>query len=297
MNKSKYFSIGFVLIGLALSIYCTSIVPIIFGLIGGTLLWVVSHKPKPRIRRLGIMGGTFSPPHIGHFMSAEWTREYYDLNLVLFMVSANPPHKQGGDVLDASLRLEMVEAGVTPNRYFQACDLEMRREGKSYMVDTLRELRRQYGADVELFLMVGSEYLDPSQDWPLNKWHQADEIFKMATILVFPRMTEDTECRAQALAEVEEWIKLIPQARIEFLKECPIPAISSTLVRTRRRAHQSIWYLVTTEVWRVIRDRGHYLDPNEPKERRPLLTSALLTLASIGRELKAFWNTVRHSLR
>ena len=74
--------------------------------------------------RIGIYGGKFDPIHIGHLICAEWTREHFGLDKVLFVTSANPPHKKSG-VLDAELRHEMVEAAVEPNCYFEASDIEL----------------------------------------------------------------------------------------------------------------------------------------------------------------------------
>lgn len=208
--------------------------------------------------KIGVYGGKFDPIHIGHLICAEWTREHFGLDKVLFVTSANPPHKKTG-VLDARLRHRMVKAGVKPNCYFEACDIELNRTGPSYTLDTLKELGAQYGDSAELFLMLSAEYLEPSHPWRIDKWRGADEIFKIATILVFPR-------DVSGLAQIEEWKKNIPQARIEALA-CPSPPVSSSLIRERIAKGLSVWYMVTTEVWREIRDYGHYLDPANPATR------------------------------
>lgn len=208
--------------------------------------------------KLGVYGGKFDPIHIGHLICAEWTREHFGLDLVKFVVSANPPHKKTG-VLDGWLRFEMVDATVKPNCYFEACDIELRRDGPSYMLDTLRELQAQYGDTAELYLLLSAEYLDPSNDWRIDKWHGAEELFKICTILCFPR-------DVSGLTQINEWKKDIPQARIEALA-CPSPPVSSSLIRERVAKGLSIWYMVTAECWRIIRDRGHYADPNFPAKR------------------------------
>jgi nicotinate-nucleotide adenylyltransferase len=208
--------------------------------------------------KIGVYGGKFDPIHIGHLICAEWTRERFGLDKVLFVTSANPPHKKTG-VLDARFRHEMVKAGVEPNCYFEACDIELGRTGPSYTVDTLKELAAKYGDSAELFLMVSAEYLEPNHAWRLDKWHGADEIFKIATILVFPR-------DVSGLAQIEEWKKNIPQARIEALA-APSPPVSSSLIRERIANGLSVWYMVTAEVWRLIRDRKHYANPDVPAQR------------------------------
>jgi len=208
--------------------------------------------------KIGVYGGKFDPIHIGHLICAEWTREHFGLDKVLFVTSASPPHKKTG-VLPALVRHRMVKAAVKPNCYFEACDIEFERTGPSYTIDTLKELSKRYGDTAELFLMLSAEYLEPSHPWRIDKWHGADEIFKMATILVFPR-------DVKGLAEIDEWKKNIPQARIEALA-CPSPPVSSSLIRERIAKGLSVWYMVTIETWRIIRDEGLYLDPNQPATR------------------------------
>src|SRR5579885_1791638 len=209
--------------------------------------------------RIGVYGGKFDPIHIGHLLCAEWTRERFELDKVLFVTSANPPHKKNG-VLDARLRHEMVEAGIRPNCYFEACDIELNREGPSYMLDTIKELRERYGDKAELFLLLSSEYLEPDNAWRLDKWHGAEELFSLCTILCFPRA-------GTALAQIEDWSKQIAGADIRALA-CPSPPVSSALIRARVSQGLSVWYMVPAEVWRIIRDRGHYADPNHPALRQ-----------------------------
>ncbi len=208
--------------------------------------------------RIGVYGGKFDPPHAGHLICAEWTREHFGLDKVLFVTSASPPHKKTG-VLDAKLRHAMVKAAIAPNCFFEACDIELRREGPSYTLDTLKELQKQYGDDVELFLMISAEYLDPEHPWRIDKWHGAEELFRIADILCFPR-------DVKGLAQIEEWKKRIPQARIQAL-HCPSPPVSSSEIRERIRKGLSVWYMVPAEAWQLIRDHGHYQDPNNPVTR------------------------------
>jgi nicotinate-nucleotide adenylyltransferase len=200
-------------------------------------------------QRIGILGGKFDPIHGSHLMCAEMTREAFRLDLVLFVTSANPPHKATG-VLDASIRHEMVSAAVAPNCFFKASDIELKRKGLSYTLDTVREVRRLYPG-AELFLLMSSEYLDPSHPWYLSKWHDVQELFGLCTILIF--------CgRGQTIEQAQEWGKLLPQARFEYLTFCPAAPISSTMIRERIAKGLSVWYMVLPEVWQIIRDRKLY---------------------------------------
>ncbi len=202
-------------------------------------------------KRVGIYGGKFDPPHVGHLMCAEMTREAFQLDKVLFVTSAVPPHKKTG-VLDASIRHEMVSAAVAPNCFFEACDVELKREGPSYTLDTVRDVHEIYGTGTELFLLMSSEYLDPAHAWHLSKWHDVEQLFSLCTLLIFAG-------RDQTIEQAREWAKLLPQARIDFmLTFCPAPPVSSTLIRDRIAEGKSVWYMVLPEVWRIIRDRRLY---------------------------------------
>lgn len=217
---------------------------------------------RPAVRkvlRIGVYGGKFDPIHTGHLICAEWTREHFNLDKVLFVTSANPPHKKTG-FLPAKFRHEMVKATVEKNSYFEACDIEMRRKGPSYTVDTLRilkkRLEKKHNCEVELFLMISAEYLQPDFDWRIDKWHGAEELFKLADILCFPR-------DAAGLVQIEEWKKNIPQARIHGLA-CPTPPTSSSMIRDRIEKGLSCWYIIDPATWAIIRDRRHYLKPGAP---------------------------------
>jgi len=202
-------------------------------------------------KKVGIYGGKFDPPHVGHLMCAEMTREAFGLDKVLFVTSANPPHKKTG-VSPAHLRHELVEAAVYRNCFFEACDIELKRQGPSYTLDTVRALSAEYGPGTDLYLMLSSEYLEPSHPWHLSKWHDSAELFSLTHFLIFARPGHSNE-------QIEEWARLIPQARIQCLHFCPSPPVSSTMIRERIAQGQSVWYMILPEVWQLIRKRGLYL--------------------------------------
>jgi nicotinate-nucleotide adenylyltransferase len=226
---------------------------------------------KPR--RIGVYGGKFDPPHVGHMLCAEMTREAFQLDKVLFVTSANPPHKKTG-VLEAKIRHMMVSAACGPNSYFEPCDVELKRDGPSFTLDTIRELHRIHGPETELFLMMSSEYLDPEHPWNLTKWHDVEDLYGLCTLLVFPG-------RDHQIEQAEAWGKLIPQAKIEYLAFCPSPPVSSTLIRDRVSQGLSVWYMVLPEVWQIIRDLRLY---GLTAPRR----------SSVGRKL---WNSLRAFVR
>ena len=108
-------------------------------------------------KRVGIMGGTFDPIHLGHLVIAETAREELALSEVIFIPAAQPPHKPGRKVAAAAHRLRLVQLAVEGNPFFRALDVEMRREGPSYSYDTLRDLVETHGESVDFYFIVGDE--------------------------------------------------------------------------------------------------------------------------------------------
>lgn len=152
-------------------------------------------------QRIGVLGGTFDPIHRAHLAIAEAARRQAGLDRVLFMVAATPPHKRGDVHTPARDRLDLTRAAVADIPGFEACDLELRRPGPSYTVDTLRELRILYPQS-EIFLIMG---YDAALDLP--HWRDPHTILNLARLLILPRPSEshpplhpDIVDRAQMLA-------------------------------------------------------------------------------------------------
>ena len=133
-------------------------------------------------RRIGILGGTFDPPHLGHLLIAETARVVLNLESVLFIPAGEPWLKSGQRITPASHRLRMVQAAVADNPAFCVCDCEVRRSGASYTVDTLRELRRSFPDDADLYFIVGSDVLDQ-----FHRWKEPDAILDLCRLAVIER--------------------------------------------------------------------------------------------------------------
>jgi nicotinate-nucleotide adenylyltransferase len=188
--------------------------------------------------RLGVYGGAFDPPHLGHLVAASDACDALGLNRLLWVPSAVHPLKAVGTA--ASVRLEMVNAAIAGDPRFAADDLELRRTGPSYTVDTLRELRaREPGA--ELFFLTGADNLAD-----LPRWRDPDEIARLATLAVVSR-AGDTLAPGAPYPAVA-----VAVTRVD---------VSSTEIRRRVAAGQSIRYLVPEAVRDVIERerlyRGH----------------------------------------
>ena len=192
-------------------------------------------------KKLGIFGGTFNPPHIAHLLAAEGVRDQLKLNKILFVPAAVPPHKQKENVIPAKHRLEMVKLAIRGNPFFELSDMELRRRGPSYTIDTVRELRHTNPHD-DIFFIMGIDLLTD-----FDTWKEPDKILVECTLVAMNRPGFD-------LAVVDKELL----ARIELVN-VPSVDISSTNIRRRVRSGRSIRYLVTPEVETYIRRNSIYL--------------------------------------
>lgn len=208
-----------------------------------------------RKQRIGIFGGTFSPPHYGHLISAERTREAANLDRIEWVVSATPPNKPFG-VLDAEDRFAMTVAATADNPYFNASRIDIEHGGSGYSLLTVEAMQRRWGSSAELFFLTSAEYLDPEHKWYLPNWIGGPQLMKLCTFLVFPR-------DKTGIDQTKEWAARIPQARIEVL-DVPSPALSSTLIRDLVVAGKSTWYTTPWPVQTLIMKKGHFRTAGTP---------------------------------
>jgi nicotinate-nucleotide adenylyltransferase len=192
--------------------------------------------------RIGVFGGTFNPPHLGHLIVAESARESLNLDKVLFIPCASPPHKSSRSLADADCRLEMVKLAISGNTCFEASDIEIERGGKSYTVDTLRALTALYPR-AELFLLIGIDNL-----LELHTWKEPEEIFGLCDVVAINRPGFDP-------ANVrKDYLR-----RVTFLRY-PSIDISSSEIRRKAKMGKSIKYLVPSAVESYILKHGAYRD-------------------------------------
>ena len=133
------------------------------------------------MRRIGLFGGTFDPPHLGHLALAEWARDRLALDRVLFMPAGVPPHKRGRALTGAAHRVAMARLAVRGHSAFAVSTLEARRRGPSFTVDTLRALKAAHPG-ARLYLLMGADSLDD-----FASWHEPGEIARLATLVVAAR--------------------------------------------------------------------------------------------------------------
>jgi nicotinate-nucleotide adenylyltransferase len=195
--------------------------------------------------RLGLFGGTFDPPHFGHLIVAQEAAERLELDRLLFVVAAVPPHKTGVKMTAASTRLEMVQAAVAGNPLFGVSDVELNREGPSYTVDTLRHFRAQY-PETELTFLMGVDQLAE-----FHEWQEPETVADLAHLVVMGRGGIDPP----NLPPLEP-----PLRKVVSFGELAVTRvdISSTEIRKRVRDGCSIRYHVPGEVRTIIESNRLY---------------------------------------
>jgi nicotinate-nucleotide adenylyltransferase len=132
--------------------------------------------------KLGLLGGSFNPVHDGHLAIARHTREALELDQILFIPTGHPPHKPNGGLAPAQDRYEMVRLAIAPDSAFTISDVEIRRPGKSYSIDTIRQLQQEYGPDIQLFFLIG---LDAFLDFP--SWRDPRTLLELCSFVVLSR--------------------------------------------------------------------------------------------------------------
>jgi len=197
--------------------------------------------------RVGVLGGTFDPPHIGHLWLATLAADELALDRVLFVPAAQPPHKRRRRMTAAVHRLLMTRLAIASDPLFELSAIEMERPGPSYTVDSMEELQRLYGESASLFLVMAVDSLAQ-----IDTWREPERILAMAEWAVGPRPGSPTP--------TAEWLdeRFGKDARRIHLLEGPGLAVSATQIRERVAAGRAIRYLVPRAVEELILDQGLY---------------------------------------
>jgi nicotinate-nucleotide adenylyltransferase len=195
--------------------------------------------------RLGILGGTFNPPHLGHLICGQEAYIQLRLDRVMLIPARIPPHKPVEDEPGVEHRLELCRLAIQGDDRFAVSDLEVRRSGPSYTVDTLEELTSR-APDSDLFLILGGDIAAGLPDW-----HDPERVLSLATLAVADRP-------GTSRTSIDEALGLLRGGeRAEFFS-MPTIDISSTTIRNRVRAGQPIKYIVPEAVAGYIRGHGLY---------------------------------------
>lgn len=199
------------------------------------------------MRKIGIMGGTFDPIHMGHLLLAEWARDALPLDEVWFVPTGQSYMKSDRDVLPAMERLHMVKLAVNGNRHLKCCDLETLREGYTYSYETMEQLNLMYPED-KFYFIEGADCL-----LSMEHWKYPERLFASCTIIGAVRgdvKIEELETKKNELTErYDANILLLPFLQL---------SISSSNIRERVREGLSIRYMVPDNVAAYIEEKGFY---------------------------------------
>lgn len=202
-------------------------------------------------KRIGILGGTFNPVHIGHLFMAEHARVEMELDMILFIPTGVPYMKNSKEILPSDSRMKMLELSIASNPYFLTSDIEIKREGNTYTFETLEELHQLY-PNAELFFLVGADCL-----FTIERWYQPQRIFDNCTLLAANR----NDVPQKELLEKKQFLENRFHAKVVLL-DVPQIDISSTKVRDNVKQGKSIRYMVTNQVHDYILQNNYYREVN-----------------------------------
>ena len=188
------------------------------------------------MRRVGLIGGTFDPIHNGHLLLAQFVREQISLDKVLFVPAADPPHKDKV-YFSAAARVEMVSRAVADLDDMSVSRIELERPGKSFTVDTLRQLRVECPEDSH-YLIIGDDNVSQ-----ISSWHNPEGIFELCTVVVGTRHITDKVSKKSFLDRMR-------------LLDTPLFELSSTDIRHRLRAGLSVKGMIPESVESYIKEEG-----------------------------------------
>jgi nicotinate-nucleotide adenylyltransferase len=195
--------------------------------------------------RVGILGGAFNPPHIGHLVCAQEALLQLALDKVVFVPVGHAPHREVEDDPGAEVRLELVELAIADDDRFESSRIELDRQGPSYTSDTLREMRRN-APDAEHFLILGGD-----QAAGLPDWHEPEEVLSLATVAVVERVSWTRNAIGIKIA------RLKGSERVRYL-DMPLIQVSSSAIRSRVATGRPIRYLVPDGVASYVLAHGLY---------------------------------------
>jgi len=213
--------------------------------------------------KVGIFGGTFNPIHFAHLRIAEEIRDTFDLARVTFVPAATPPHKPLADNLSFERRLEMVGTAIEGNPFFTVSDIEGKRQGKSYSIDTIHLFRKLYPHDEFYFIMGSDSFAD------FSSWRNYTAIFSCCNIVSISRPGVEISCLRKALPVdiAQDFCYYEAEKRLAHKSGYSVYSIvgtqldiSSTAIREMVKMGRSIKYLVPESVEKYIHEQRLYLN-------------------------------------
>lgn len=187
------------------------------------------------MKKVGILGGTFDPPHLGHLLIANEVYSALDLDEVWFMPNQEPPHKEKSDCVKNDERLQMLNLAIENNDHFKISAIELEREGRSYTVDTMKILNNQ-NPTFQFFFIIGADMIEY-----LPKWHKIDELIKLVNFVGVerPEYSHQTDYPVRYV-------------------DVPAIEVSSSMIRERLKNGKTVRYLLPDPVIHYIEEKHLY---------------------------------------
>ncbi|MCF8111594.1 MAG: nicotinate-nucleotide adenylyltransferase [Desulfobacteraceae bacterium] len=220
------------------------------------------------MRRIALFGGTFNPVHLGHLRVAEEVRERFAIDKVYFIPAANPPHKPGPGLAPAEDRYEMLLRATQENPAFDVSELELQRSGRSYTIDTVKQISGSMPEDTRCWLVMGVDAFEE-----IETWKSYTELFEYIEIIVLSRPSDrgggdlievvsriiSDRVSAQYRFEPENRRFVHPGKRAVYPFSATLLDISASRIRSLTKAKASVRYLVPESVETYIHEKGLYL--------------------------------------
>ena len=220
--------------------------------------------------RFGLFGGTFNPVHLGHLRAALEVKEGFELSEIFLIPAALPPHKMPVDVVDASDRLKMLNLALEDKAGFSVSDIELRRSGPSYTIDSVRHFKSTLPEKSKIYLVMG---LDAFLE--IDTWKSYEELMALVSIIVINRPNRDRHLSGDGWELLDDYLTTSISADYKFFEpqscylsddkqpiyifEVTALDISSTRIRRLIKEGRSIGYLVPLKAAEFIKSRGLYL--------------------------------------
>jgi nicotinate-nucleotide adenylyltransferase len=203
--------------------------------------------------RVGIFGGTFDPPHLGHLILAAEATSQLKLDRLLWVLTPDPPHKRDQHLTPIEIRFELVRLSLMDDPTFEMCRTDLDRPGPHYTLDTVKLIKQEYPG-AELFYLIGGDSL---HDYP--NWHQASELLNEVNGLGVMRRPGDQVDMSLLESQVPGISK-----KVQFI-EAPLLEIASHQIRRRVRQGRPFRYYILPVVYRRILEQSYYLDISPDK--------------------------------
>ena len=201
--------------------------------------------------KIGIMGGTFNPIHIGHLIIAEKAREHFNLNKILFIPTGKSPHKNDAEIISKIHRSRMVKIAVSTNSNFEYCGIEVDFDEISYSYNTIKKLTSIYN-NVEFYYIMGEDSF-----MSIETWYKYDEFLESVFVIVIRRNLETDDID---LRKIYSKVKIYEKnSKGIFVIDDFNIGISSSMIRNLIKNNQSVRYIVTDDVYDYIKKEKLYI--------------------------------------